>query len=90
MSTEHHIPDPPERTTDPGLAPVSRKPLLGQLIFASRWILYPVNVALLVALVLYVGHFLLFVLGFAFGVAIGTQAEIGHVEMLNPIGIKRG
>ena len=86
MSTEHHIPDPPERATDPGLAPVSRKPLLGQLIFVSRWILYPVNIALLVALVLYVGHFLLSVLGFVFGVIIGTQAVDSESLMLMVLG----
>lgn len=60
--------------------------MLGSAVFWSRWILYPVNMALLIALVLYVGHFLLTVLGFVLGVVTGSQEVDSESLMLMVLG----
>lgn len=43
-----------------------------RVIFWSRWLLYPVNVALILALTLYIGHFLLDDARFIWGVFFGS------------------
>jgi uncharacterized protein (TIGR00645 family) len=75
-------------TETPGVVPARRLPprSLGAFIFASRWILYPLNVALLAALALYVGNFLLDDMRFIAGVLSGSQPADSESLMIALLG----
>jgi len=59
---------------------------LGDFIFFTRWILYPVNVALLCALAVYVGHFLLDDARFIYGTLSGALESDAESLMMMLLG----